>query len=298
MDFKVVSFSLGAKLKELREERGYTFPELIEALDERYGLKITDDSLKAYEISNDFHSKADRTPNLKMKVETLFCLADLYGVSMDYLLGKDPISSGDPEKRAAEKYTGLCESSLTALHQLLRLANRDQYPQHVIDEITAAVKQATENWDYRKSRIVEDIKNAPETLKYLDMYNNLDDYEATLKTQLDYYDDANALRDRIVEEEDFVKTQHSISAKMALDGLNALLTSENPEYLFSLIGRYLLSEEPARYDETVLFSLKDNRRYETTMQTAVVAATLIEIEHQLQNLRAASVKTYQISRNA
>lgn len=112
MDIQEISLSMGEKLKKLREEHGYSFPKLISELNERYGLKITDDSLKAYEIDNKYHSKAPKTPNMKMRVETLYCLADLYDVSVDYLLGKELVTPGEPEMRAASKFTGLSSESL------------------------------------------------------------------------------------------------------------------------------------------------------------------------------------------
>lgn len=53
---------------------------------DKYGINISVDSLKNYEVSKVPHAKAYK--NEGMRVEYLRCLADFYGVSADYILGQ------------------------------------------------------------------------------------------------------------------------------------------------------------------------------------------------------------------
>lgn len=87
MDKKKISFTLGARLKELRQERGLSHVQLSRQLKDRYGISVSRDSLMAYEVADDTRSKSDKLPNLGMRVEYLYCLADFYEVSLDYLVG-------------------------------------------------------------------------------------------------------------------------------------------------------------------------------------------------------------------
>lgn len=67
-----------------------------------------------YEVSREEHSK--KYKNLGMRVEYLYCLADFYGVSTDYLLGltKNPVP--DQSIQAVCQYTGLSPSTAEVLH--------------------------------------------------------------------------------------------------------------------------------------------------------------------------------------
>lgn len=87
MDKKNISFTFGTRLKELRQECGLSHVQLRDQLKDRYGISVSRDSLMAYEVADDTRSKAEKLPNLGMRVEYLYCLADFYGVSLDYLVG-------------------------------------------------------------------------------------------------------------------------------------------------------------------------------------------------------------------
>lgn len=87
MDKKNISFTFGTKLRELRQERGLSHVQLSTQLNNQYGISVSRDSLMAYEVADDSRAKAEKLPNLGMRVEYLYCLADFYGVSLDYLLG-------------------------------------------------------------------------------------------------------------------------------------------------------------------------------------------------------------------
>lgn len=118
MDRQRISFVLGERLKELREERGLTHAGLIKQLSEKYGVSVSRDSIMAYEISDESRAKADKLPNLGMRVEYLYCLADFYGVSLDYLLGKTAVKTADCSIQVMAEYTGLSEMALNKLNDL------------------------------------------------------------------------------------------------------------------------------------------------------------------------------------
>ena len=115
MDKQNISFTLGKRLKELREERGLSHVDLAKQLGDRYGLTVSRDSLMAYEIADDTRAKASKLPNLGMRVEYLYCLADFYGVSLDYLLGKTNVRAPDSTVQSICKYTGLSEYAVENL---------------------------------------------------------------------------------------------------------------------------------------------------------------------------------------
>lgn len=118
MDRKEISFSIGKRLRELRKEHGLSHADLAKRLSEKYDVSISRDSLMAYEISDENHSKAKNLPNLGMRVEYLYVLADFYGVSMDYLLGITDVKSRDCTVKEVCEYTGLFEENVKWLHEL------------------------------------------------------------------------------------------------------------------------------------------------------------------------------------
>ncbi len=117
MTEKERSFEIGKRLKMLREEKDLSHVALKQELENRYGVKISRNSLMNYEIREDFHSKSDKLSNLHMGADYLSCLADFYGVSTDYLLARSNIRSTDPDIQAAVRYTGLSEKTIISLRQ-------------------------------------------------------------------------------------------------------------------------------------------------------------------------------------
>ena len=89
------SFVMAARLKSLRENKGFSHVSLANALKDKYGIDISRDTLMNYEVSDPNHTKACK--NKGMRSEFLWCFADFYGVSSDYLLG----FSGDPAPKPA-----------------------------------------------------------------------------------------------------------------------------------------------------------------------------------------------------
>ena len=110
------SAKMGERLKILRENtfqdgKKLSHVTLRDKLKELYGIEISRDSLMNYEVSDIAHSKFGT--NLKMRVEYLYCLADFYGVSTDYLLGISNYKSIETERTSPEKL-GMNELSAEA----------------------------------------------------------------------------------------------------------------------------------------------------------------------------------------
>ena len=118
MDRQSISFTMGQRLKDLREERGLSHTELIKQLSDKYAISISRDSLMAYEIADESRAKASKLPNLGMRVEYLYCLADFFEVSLDYLLGRTNIRTPDCDARQVCGYTGLSEASVKMIRTL------------------------------------------------------------------------------------------------------------------------------------------------------------------------------------
>lgn len=116
MDRQGVSFKMGQRLKDLREERGLSHVDLIKQLSEKYGISISRDSLMAYEIADESRAKASKLPNLGMRVEYLYCLADFFDVSLDYLLGRSNVSKPDFNIGEICKKTNLSEGIVQVLY--------------------------------------------------------------------------------------------------------------------------------------------------------------------------------------
>lgn len=87
------SIKIANRLKELRSKKELSFEQLKKVLLEEYDIKISVDSLKNYEITED-HIRANS--NLGMRIEYLNCFADFYGVTTDYLLGRTDDPSPHP----------------------------------------------------------------------------------------------------------------------------------------------------------------------------------------------------------
>lgn len=75
----------GKRLKELRESSGISHRKLSEALQKKYGIDISTNSLMNYEVTEKNHTKYGK--NTGMRTEYLYYFSDFYNVSADYLLG-------------------------------------------------------------------------------------------------------------------------------------------------------------------------------------------------------------------
>lgn len=115
---KQQSLTMAARLKDLRVSKGLSHEKLSKALMDKYGIRISSDSLMNYEVSEEYRTRA--YANQGMRAEYLRCFADFYGVSSDYLLGISEVKSADATMQATIKFTGLTEESI----EILRLAQK------------------------------------------------------------------------------------------------------------------------------------------------------------------------------
>ena len=102
------SIKIANRLKELRSKKELSFEQLKKVLFEEYNIKISVDSLKNYEITED-HIRANS--NLGMRIEYLNCFADFYGVTTDYLLGVDTGKTVN--------VSGLLDSQIDTIHNII-----------------------------------------------------------------------------------------------------------------------------------------------------------------------------------
>ncbi len=112
------------RLKELRKNKGLSHKALLEELQNNYNKAkseqqvkkdsyVSIQSLKDWEISEEFNIKFDK--GYGMAIHYLCALADLYGVSTDYLLGRTNIASTNDDIQVACKVTGLTEEAISKL---------------------------------------------------------------------------------------------------------------------------------------------------------------------------------------
>ncbi len=121
---------IGVRLKELREKRGLSHEKLADELMVKYGngqtkKPISIDSLKAYEVSDNNHSKFGNQKG--MKIENFIMLANFYNVSLDYLLGVENETSHDMKYICS--VTKLTEDAVDKLEKLPSFA-------HIVNYIT------------------------------------------------------------------------------------------------------------------------------------------------------------------
>lgn len=110
---KSISFITAQRLKELRTQKGLSYESLRKALMEEYGIDISVDSLKNYEVTKDGHVRAYK--NEGMRLSYLRCFADFYGVSSDYILGISDVKSQSMAVKMIVDSTGLSEENVMAL---------------------------------------------------------------------------------------------------------------------------------------------------------------------------------------
>ena len=89
-----------ARLRELREDRGIGIDEMVKALD------VSLETYKSYETGA-------ATPPFAKIVK----IADMFGVSIDYLIGRDTNGRMDATMLQACIYTGLSPQAVRGLHK-------------------------------------------------------------------------------------------------------------------------------------------------------------------------------------
>lgn len=114
---------IATRLKELREDKGFSHEKLSDELTKKYGKKsdkfekrITKQSLIDYEVNEEHHAKSGKVKG--MSIENLYMLADFYNVSADYILCKTDCKSSDITTEGICKKTCLSEKSIRNLINL------------------------------------------------------------------------------------------------------------------------------------------------------------------------------------
>ena len=105
MDIHKQSLKMAERLKQLRESRKLSHQKLSEAIEQRYGVKISKDSLINYEVTDEHHTKA---------YKYICCLANFFCVSTDYLLGTSDTRNIDTQEITALQL-GLSEKAINNL---------------------------------------------------------------------------------------------------------------------------------------------------------------------------------------
>lgn len=132
-DYKI----LAKRLKKLREEKELSHEKLKAVLEAQYGLKISKDSLINYEVSDDKHVKAGSS--MAMRVEYLYCFADFYGVTLDYLVGKTDNKTPEPVLQNAAAYMGLSDEAINNIREVTMGCDEKSAEQRkVLDQLFSA----------------------------------------------------------------------------------------------------------------------------------------------------------------
>jgi len=117
---------IATRIKELRKSKNLSHQRLAEELTNKYSIKISKDSLLQYEIDKEYHAKWDKVKG--MNIEYLYCIADFFEVSADYILGFTNNPTTDKDLDAVSKYIGLGQE---AVEKLNRYAKMDiDYPNY------------------------------------------------------------------------------------------------------------------------------------------------------------------------
>ncbi len=158
MDRESISFDLAQKLKSLRQEHNLSHQKLCEALQERYNISISKQSLINYE-AGEYSSKAGAC--LAMNLEYLCCLADFYGVSFDYLLTPgNTVRNPDTSVQAIHRCTFFSEAAVKVLSD--GFVEKDGYRES-LDSVLSSV--GLENLLHSLVNVKEAIKIAGGSIK-------------------------------------------------------------------------------------------------------------------------------------
>lgn len=116
---------VSGKLRELRTEydngKPISHAKLAEKLQEKYHVKISEQTLKDYEraaINGTTENTTKGNAICGMRIEYLDMLADFYGVSADYILGRSDKRTPDVNIQAVMEYTGLSSKAAEKLHKI------------------------------------------------------------------------------------------------------------------------------------------------------------------------------------
>lgn len=131
---------ISARLRDLRNKKELTQEQLADA------IGISTQTMRNYEAMGEGKGGADKEKAIPgMRLETLFNLAEYFGVSVDYLLCRHDIPNPEMEKQAICDYTGLSPKALQSLksingHELLNILLED-YRFHWVIQGISYIKQ-------------------------------------------------------------------------------------------------------------------------------------------------------------
>lgn len=186
-----LSSGIACRLKELREswaeereqEKKLSHAALSEKLRQKYNILIHPDTLKFYEAGINTSKGYN---NLGMKLETLFLLADFYGVSVDYIMGRDPYPLSDKARR---NISNICTSPYRDILNDLLASPKLQM---ILDSIASSrltikkrIKEVMDTEDIDETRLAElkkeshhlmrdNAEDMEQALRYICKYNNLE----------------------------------------------------------------------------------------------------------------------------
>ena len=138
------------RLKMLRREKKLSHEKLSAVLKVQYGISLSRASLIDYENTDVQSVKAGAAG--KMSVDRIAVLADFYGVSTDYLLGRSDIRSRDESAKALTDYTGLSESAIQALH--------DRYSKQSIQALNRLLTERGDSGQYTLAQLCDMVAAA------------------------------------------------------------------------------------------------------------------------------------------
>lgn len=107
-------------LKQLRTTKGLSYERLASLIEEKENVPISRGALQYYEITDEDHERYKTTQG--MSIEYLVALADFYGVSVDYLLGRTPCKEAN--NKEINKRISLSDSAIRNLELLVKKDKR------------------------------------------------------------------------------------------------------------------------------------------------------------------------------
>ncbi len=128
---------IATRIKTLRKSKNLSHQTLANELAKKYNIKISKDSLIQYEITDEHHTKWDKVKG--MNIEYLYCIADYFNVSTDYLLGNTPNPTQDKDLDAVCKYTELSEKAIEKI-----IIHKNWYTSPVVSQIL----ESFEFWEF------------------------------------------------------------------------------------------------------------------------------------------------------
>lgn len=218
------SILLSKRLKELREEKKLSHEKLCEQL-QQAGVKVGLQSLKNFEVTEKRHSKFEAAKG--MKAETLFNLAEFYGVSVDYLLGRTEIKSIDNKVQAACEVTGLNEEAINNLVYLKNIINGTKLTKET-EKIINRNEEKKKNTQNELNQLFNIHNNLKDDLKVFIKKEHQIVYDNSLSEEKKLLNEAYVLYltiQNIIEENSSRKEDEKIKGQQYIEAVNKIISS-------------------------------------------------------------------------